>query len=91
MIGKFSYGTDVTEILPLKLNFELLLDVIEAAAAVEHAEDGEFFVVEAEIIETDWFLHDPKRAAMVTMATRVQIGSHPQRERTRGRANQAFR
>ena len=78
------------DLLRRELRLEFFLDVVEAAAAVEHAQDRELFVVEAEVVQPDRLLHDPERPAVIAMAARVEIGPHPQRQRTRGRANQAF-
>jgi hypothetical protein len=69
---------------------ELVLDVLQARAAVEHAEDRVLLFVKAEVVEPDRLLHHPERPAVIAVPARRQIGPHPQRERTRGAADQAF-
>ena len=62
----------VGDLLRRELRLELVLDVVQAAAAVEHAEDREFFVVKAEVVEAHRLFDDPKRPAVIAMAAHVR-------------------
>ena len=49
---------------------ELLLHVVQAGLAVEHFEDGELFLLKAEVVQPDRLLDDPVDPALIAMRWR---------------------
>ena len=51
-----------------------LLDLVQAAPAVEHAQDRVLFFVKAEVVQPHRLLDDPERPAVVAMPPRCKSG-----------------
>ena len=66
------------DLLRWELGFELVLDIVQAALAVDHLQDGVLFLLETEVVQPDRILDNPIRAALVTLASGDQVGPNAQ-------------
>ena len=57
---------------------ELLLEIVEAAPPVEHLQQGEFFLLKAEVVQPDRLLHDPIDSPLIALPFRGQVGPFAQ-------------
>ena len=57
-----------------KFGLEAVFDLVQADVAVEHLQDGVFFFLEAEVVQSDGFLDDPVAAAQVLLPARERSG-----------------
>ena len=81
--------TLVEEVLEMETNpeppasvepgLEPLLDLVQAGLPVEHLENRVLFLLEPVVVQPDRFLDDPIGLAQVLLASRSQVGPHPNR------------
>ena len=61
------------DLLRRELGLEPVLDLVEAGLAIEHLQDGVFFVLEAIVIQPHRFLYHPVAAAQIVLPPRQQV------------------
>ena len=77
------------DLLRRELGLEAFLDLVQAGLAVDHVEDGEFLVLEAEVVQPHRLLDDPVALAHVALPPRGQVRPLADRQLAAGTGDQA--